>query len=196
MIINIRGTSGSGKSTLVRKLMSWYQHKVPVHIKGRKQPIYYKLWLVKPEDARGPDLIVLGHYEATCGGCDTISSTDLMFDLVVEAQLMATNVVFEGLLISADVNRVAELHQMYGAEGLEIMAIDLPLEDCLASVNGRRWAKDPTKDPVNPKNTESKWKGVQQSMVRLAALGVNAHFRTREGCESRLQEILLDSVQL
>ena len=197
MIINIRGTSGSGKSTLVRTVMSWYGHKVPIYIKGRKQPIYYKLWLV-PDSAgsSAPDLVVLGHYEATCGGCDTISSTDLMFDLVMEAQMLATHVIFEGLLISADVNRVAELHQTYGAEGLEVMAIDLPLADCLASVNGRRWAKDPTKEAVNPKNTESKWKGVQQSMVRLAALGVNAQFRTREGCQSRLQEILLDSAQL
>lgn len=194
MIINIRGTSGSGKTTLVRTVMSWYAHKQPVFISGRKQPIYYKLWLAQAGDTTftcQPDLIVLGHYESACGGCDTIASTDMMFNLVMEAQQLAQHVLFEGLLISADVNRVTELHQVYGNEGLEVMAIELPLEQCIASVNKRRWAKDPTKPTVNPKNTESKWKGVVQSMVRLEQAGVRAHFRSRDNCLTRLREILL-----
>lgn len=196
MIINIRGTSGSGKSTLVREAMSWYRRKEPVHVAGRKQPLYYKLWLFPeegPSSSRGkaPDLVVLGHYEASCGGCDTISSTDTMFDLVYEASALAENVMFEGLLISADVNRCVDLHQTFGAQGFEVLAIDLPLEDCLASVNARRRAKDPTKPDVNPANTESKWKGVRASLERLRAAGVNVQHLPREACEARLATILL-----
>lgn len=195
MIINIRGTSGSGKSTLVRKVMSWYALKEHVYVQGRKQPLYYKLWLQAPEDPQQnpgpPDLVVLGHYEASCGGCDTISSTDTMFDLVYEASSYAANVIFEGLLISADVNRCVDLHGTFGASGFEVLAIDLPLEDCLASVNARRRAKDPTKPDVNPANTESKWKGVRQSLERLRAAGVNVKHLPRAGCEGRLAEILL-----
>lgn len=188
MIINIRGTSGSGKSTLVREVLSWYPHREPVFVPGRKQPLFYKLRFYP---GTAVDLVVLGHYEASCGGCDTISSTDTMFDLVYEASSYARNVLFEGLLISADVNRCVDLHNTFGASGFEVLAIDLPLEDCLASVNARRRAKDPTKPDVNPANTESKWKGVRQSLERLRAAGVNVKHLPRAGCEGRLAEILL-----
>lgn len=193
MIINIRGTSGSGKSTLVREAMSWFKCKEAVRVPGRKQPLYYKLWHSANDCIlrRPPDLVVIGHYEASCGGCDTIPNLDMAFNLVFEAAGFAQHVIFEGLLLSSDVNRCVELHQTFGADGFEVLAIDLPLEQCLASVNARRRAKDPTKEDVNPANTEAKFKGVRMSLDRLRAAGVSVQHLCREECEARLATILL-----
>ena len=76
MIINIRGTSGSGKSFLVRHIMRLYPKQVPVYVSDRRQPISYTL------SRSGRKLLVVGHYESVCGGCDTVHSMDAIFDLV------------------------------------------------------------------------------------------------------------------
>lgn len=188
-IINIRGTSGSGKSHLVRQIMARYHQRIRIMEDGRKQPIMYLL-----NRNEGRPLIVIGHYESDCGGCDTISKMEKIFDLVRRAHREGADVIFEGLLISADVNRVAALHE----EGLPltVFAIDLPIEECLASVNGRRRAKAERtgkeyKGDVNPKNTESKHRGVQQSMKRLEAKGVDTRWGTRDEVLAMLRRELV-----
>ena len=177
----------------MRKVLSWYDVKLPVHVNGRKQPLYYKCWK-EPFDpdkcTPAPDLIVIGHYEAACGGCDTITNLDLAFQLVFEAAGMAEHVAFEGLLLSGDVKRCTELHDTFGQD-FQVIALNTPLDVCISSVNSRRWAKDPTKDGVKPKNTESKYKCVLASIPKLQEAGVSVRHLSREAAEERLAEILL-----
>lgn len=178
MIINIRGTSGSGKSTLVRRVMELYGGpKVVYREEGRKQPIGYALH--RAQGVPGRPLGLIGHYETACGGCDTVPKMDRIFELVREAHANGMDVLFEGLLISADFNRTYALH----ADGLPLLVVglDVPLDVCLDSVNQRRWAKNPNKPPVNPKNTESKWKGTKNTMKKLQEHGVDARWADREG---------------
>ena len=73
---------------------------------------------------------------------------------------------------------------------LLVIALDTPLELCLSSVNERRWAKNPDKPPVNPKNTESKFKGTKMSVKRLQEAGVNCEWHNRDTAFNRLEEIL------
>ena len=179
----------------MRNIMEYYRRKEPVFINGRKQPLYYKLWMFPRghrtlRDDRPPDLIIIGHYEAACGGCDTITNLDLAFQLVFEAAGMAEHVAFEGLLLSGDVKRCVELHETFGQD-FEVIALNTPLDVCISSVNSRRWAKDPTKDGVKPKNTESKYKCVLASIPKLQEAGVNVKHLSREAAEERLAEILL-----
>lgn len=177
MIINIRGTSGSGKSTLVRKVMERYSCRQIFREDGRKQPIGY-VYLSPLHKARIP-LAVIGHYETPCGGCDTIQKMERIFDLVRTSDDAGHHVLFEGLLISADVNRTLALHQ----EGRDLRVVGLdkvPLDVCLESINKRRRAKNPDAPPVNPKNTESKFKGVKQSMRRLVDADVRVESCNRE----------------
>lgn len=176
-IINIRGTSGSGKSTLVREVMKRMPKKQRFHVEGRKQPIGYVVDALY--DAEQRSVAIIGHYETPCGGCDTIQKMDKIFDLVRQSDEAGHHVLFEGLLISADVNRTRALHD----EGRELRVVGLdkvPLDVCLASVNGRRRAKNPDATDVNPKNTESKFKGVRQSMKRLVNAGVQVESCDRE----------------
>ena len=173
MIINIRGTSGSGKSTLVRRVLECYESKSVFREEKRKQPIGYLY-----HRTGGKSLAVIGHYESPCGGCDTIPKMEKIFDLVRQSYAAGHDVIFEGLLISADVKRTMELF----SEGLplKVIALDTPIEVCVESINLRRRAKNPDKEDVNPKNTESKHKGVKGSMVKFEAAGMNAVFASRD----------------
>ncbi len=204
MIINIRGTSGTGKSTLVRDLMGLYGTRIPYYYDGRRQPIGYRL--VHPIAAFGRHprggpadegscrpLTVVGHYETDCGGCDTINSQDLIFDLVRQYHSEGFDVVFEGLLISAEVNNTAALHQ--DGMPLKVFAIELPIEECLRRVNERRRAKAKRvgkeyKGDVNPRNTVAKERGVINSMRRLEDLGVDTQFATGVKIMGRMRALL------
>lgn len=177
MIINIKGTSGSGKSTIVREIVKCYTGtKVAKFIDGRRQPIGY----IHNREGDGPALEVIGHYETPCGGCDTINKLDEVFERVRAAHAEGRDVLFEGLLISADFNRTHALHE----DGLPLLVVGLdsvPLDVCIESVNERRRAKrGPDAPPVNPKNTESKWKGTKKTMEKLREHGVAAPSVHRE----------------
>ena len=178
-IINIRGTSGSGKSTIARMVMEHpsYGPREAHYIEGRKRPLYYTLAGQRP-------LAVLGHYETACGGCDTIPKMDTIFQLARELHDSGHDVLMEGLLMAADVQRHAALAQ----EGypLLVVALDEPLDVCLASVNNRRHARNPDLPPVNPKNTTSKHRGVMLSVGRLKDAGVRVVVSDREGALSRV----------
>lgn len=183
MIVNIRGTSGSGKSTLVRKVIEACPSKITVKRKGRKRPIAYLL----TRDTPGPKLVVPGHYETACGGCDTIPSYDDIFSIVREAHNNGHDVLFEGLLVSAESRRSIELAQ--DGYPLHVIAIDLPLQDCVDAIQERRSAKGNTK-PINPRNTEQKWKGTRSSCRKLEEAGVPVEWFGREGALERVFELL------
>ena len=77
MIVNPRGTSGAGKTELVRRIIAGYGwgrggQVEPVSTPGRERPMFYRL----RHPLGGRPLVLLGHYEATCGGCDTIRARD------------------------------------------------------------------------------------------------------------------------
>lgn len=182
-VINIRGTSGSGKSTLIRRLVELYPEKEPVFVPNRRQPLFYKL--------RGEGLApvsLLGHYETACGGCDTIPSMDRIYELVRERLAEGDSVLYEGLLISAEVNRAVALHN--DGFDLTVVRLDTPVELCIDSVNQRRWAKDPEKPPVNPKNTEAKFKQTLASSKKLAEAGVKVVEADREEAFNVIKQLL------
>jgi hypothetical protein len=125
----------------------------------------------------GRALAVIGHYETACGGCDTISDVTDAFAWVELMHMDGYDVLFEGLLIAADVNRTVALHTR--GHDIHVLALTTPLDLCLESVNKRRWAKNPEKPPVNPHNTASKFRGVECSIKRLRAV---EGFRVHEVC--------------
>jgi thymidylate kinase len=182
MIINIRGTSGSGKSTLVRKVMELYKEKAAIHVDGRKQPIAYSLQ--SPETER--DLFVPGHYETACGGCDTINGLDKIYDLVTENAVLG-NVLFEGLIVCSDFRRMVELREEFGAQNVLVIGLDTPVDVCLASVQERRAARGNDK-PLNPKNTESKFKTNRRVLERFEEAGVPVVWLSREEAFERIKK--------
>lgn len=185
VIVNIRGTSGSGKSTIVRSIMSLYPAKEAKYVPERKQPLYYIL--SDPEQPERPKLAVIGHYESSCGGADTISkymtgvlqeadedhgdpnSYDLIFGLVKELYDGGHDVLFEGLLITGDIKRAKDLK----ASGypLHIISLTLPIELCIESVKARRAAKG-NENEFNEANTREKHELQIHCVTELKKLGV------------------------
>jgi ABC-type oligopeptide transport system ATPase subunit len=192
-IVNIRGTSGSGKSTIARAIMALYTTRAAVRIKERKQPMMYLC-----SGAGLPTLAVIGHYETDCGGTDTINGMDEIYNWVRQANQRGYNVLFEGLLSSAEKNRAIQLHQ----DGLDlhVLHIDIPLEECVASVDLRRYnsyrrKRDAGKaveqpKPLNPMNTKNKWTGTRTTMKRLAEAGIKCYSGDRAYVLAEARRIL------
>lgn len=180
MIVNIRGTSGSGKSTLARRIMGQYPDRSRMMVKGRKQPAGYIL-----NHPEAGTLVVIGHYESPCGGCDTIKTYHEVFQAIRDAHDAGCNVLFEGLLLSTDRNHMIELAQEYPNRHL-IIGLDAGIEKCLASVNERRRAKNPDVLPVNPKGTISKHGTNQRIMAKFIELGLKAEWHDRESAFKRI----------
>lgn len=186
MIINIRGTSGSGKSYIVREVMRRvHGAKFAIKVPGRRQPLLYRFGFSAPRGAPPHTyLSIIGHYETACGGCDTIHSLDRIYELVREEHGCGNHVLYEGLLLSAEVNRPVALHD--AGYPLLVIGLDVPLQECIDSINARRRAKDPDKPPVNPKNTEAKWKQTRRAMQRLEEAGVRTEWHGRAGALVRV----------
>lgn len=169
MIIQIKGTSGAGKSTLVRKFMEqWGKKPIPGYIEGRRQPLYYNLISLGSKN-----VIVLGHYEAPTGGCDNIKSLDDIFELVEDFHRLGCHVIFEGLMITNDRNRIEALSVKYPG-AVKLLCLNTPLEECKRSIEQRRLdaynakiaaGKNPAPlKPANHKNTEAKYNQFQRTL--------------------------------
>jgi hypothetical protein len=154
--------------------MERYQTLQPFFIEGRKQPFSY---LLGGETPPLPDLRVLGHYETACGGCDTISSPDLVYKHIEQCVAVGENVLYEGIIIGDDVTRCVALSK---TTPVKVICLNTPLDVCLAGIQARRDARGDDR-PLNPANTESRAKRLKTSMApRLKAAGVDVVWMSRE----------------
>ena len=94
----------------------------------------------------GRPLAVIGHYEVTRGGTDTIPLTDGGLDEVFRlANALAAgghDVLLEGLQLSGEVERTAVLARAQRVRGsrLYVLCLDTPLSRCVRNVVARRRA--------------------------------------------------------
>ena len=146
LVINPRGTGGAGKTWLVQEVMAAAGRMgavaEPLHREGRQRPIGWRF--VYPGGRR--PLAVLGHYEATRGGTDTIPLTDggldEAFRLADALSRDGHDVLMEGYQLSGEVERTAALAraQRARADKLHVLWLDVPLENCIRNVITRRRA--------------------------------------------------------
>jgi hypothetical protein len=149
IVINPRGTSGSGKTELVRRVLAQYGWRrgapiedagglEPICREGRSQPLGYRL----RHPLGGRPLAVVGHYEVTSGGCDTIRTSDGGLDEIIRraADHAATgdDVLLEGLRLSAEFERSAALARSHR---LHILRLTTPLDQCARNLVWRRRAR-------------------------------------------------------
>ncbi len=153
MIINIRGTHGSGKSTVVHQLIERYSASAVGD--NPKKPIGYRM------NTPFGGLHVVGSYRTACGGCDGIQPYARIWPLVVEAATWG-HVVFEGALVSSSYGSIGRSSEVYG-DDFVFAILDTPLEVCIERIRKRREAKGNMK-PLDPKNTASKYKSVNDSL--------------------------------
>ena len=142
VIINPRGTSGSGKTELVRRMLADYGwgrggRVEPVRRQGRERPIAYRL----RHPHGGRPLVVLGHYEATSGGCDTIRAADggmdEAFRLAGEYASSGHDVLLRACSSAASIVRSAALAKVHE---LHVLRLNTPLDRCIRNVIARQRA--------------------------------------------------------
>lgn len=157
MIVNIRGTHGSGKSTIVKNILERYE-ATPILEEGQKKPLGYFM------DSCAGMLYVVGPYSTACGGCDAIQPYDRIWPLVTKFAERG-HVIFEGALVSSSYGNIGRDSVVYGDQFV-FAFLDTPLEVCLERIRQRRLAKGNTK-PLDPKNTTSKYEGIQKSIPKI-----------------------------
>lgn len=178
-VIQLRGTGGSGKSTVVRRVMSHFDDMAPIYEEGRRRPIAYF-------SAKG-SLFVPGHYETPCGGCDTITKPDRVYELVTEAAQKDYNVLFEGIIIQDDTLRCVAISKHYDVTVIEL---NTPLRDCLAGIQARRDERGDTK-ALNTKNTTDRALRVIRGCQKLKESGVKVVTLDREGAYQKCLTLLM-----
>lgn len=164
-VLQIRGTNGSGKTTVMRQVMaSFPEGWTGVGQPGRKKPLYYKV----NETNLNPTVLVLGHYEATCGGCDNIGSAGKVFELVTMLQTTygdSSIILCEGLLLSEDSLWTKQMTDV------KVLFLNTSEEECLKRVRARRVAAGNEKE-LNPQNTVNRLAVISRARVKLEESGI------------------------
>jgi thymidylate kinase len=184
-IINVRGTSGAGKSTLVKKIIGLYPYTEEKFTEGRRQPIGQECTWDDSYD--GKPLYIPGHYRIACGGCDTISKIDDVYDMVKVQYRTGHDVLFEGLMVGEDARRAIEL----SLEVNDFFVIDLntPLDVCVERIKQRRAARGNDK-PLNEKNTRGRAKGYITRRARMLAAGVKLEVLDADAAFEKVRQLL------
>jgi hypothetical protein len=172
-IIQVCGTSGSGKSHAVRALVSMAASSERQHVEGRRLPIGYVLRV--PEVTE--EIYVLGSYENPTGGCDTISSMDLIDDILRREWRGGRSVVLEGLLVRNFV-RGLPLYREVGS-ALHVFLLTTPLEQCYASIRQRQEARG-VYGRGTPKNTANDQRSHDSYARRMREAGADVRRVSRE----------------
>lgn len=190
-IIQVRGASGSGKTTLVRKAMEalggpWVR-TIPKADMPRRKPMF----LANP--TLNLPKAVIGHYDVTCGGVDTIKHLGRPHELAYELANAGFDVLMEGLWASVEVNKSAAMADHHGIRRHEVF-VHVPVEVCRASVDGRRAGEG--KPIREQKQMEGFHRRIQQTEDRIRALGsplIAVHScQGRDAAWAVLHDLLLD----
>jgi hypothetical protein len=132
VIINIRGTHGAGKSTAVRAVMARGEVEPIYGVLGPRLPEAYELELPRVE----VPIFAIGPYTSPCGGCDRISSNEIIMTLI-RKYAEHGHALFEGALISSTYGAVGALLERWGKDSVFVF-LSTPLEECLRRVEARR----------------------------------------------------------
>jgi predicted kinase len=184
IVIQIAGTSGSGKSTTVRRLMELASCRGSEFQAGRKAPIGYDLtWPGNPT-------FVVGAYEASTGGCDTIKDVEQVFRIVHSKWAAGYHVLFEGLF-GMNHTRGPLLARQVGVTNFHLVRLTTSMEVCKARVNARRAVGG--KAPLeNWHNTESGNTRAANYAAKMSFLGVKVHRVASEEAPALILGLLRD----
>jgi ethanolamine ammonia-lyase large subunit len=170
MIIQIRGTSGSGKTHVMNSIRKQLEPFLVEEVKteGRKRPLLYYY------NVNGRDVLILGHYETPCGGCDSIGSAPKIYELMVECYThyivggVKPIILAEGLLLSEDVKWTKQIPAW---DDVVVYYLTTPSERCLEQVQSRRELVGNDK-PLNPDNTLKRVGVIERSRIKLTDEGI------------------------
>lgn len=146
----------------IKPLRLW-QHRYNT---GRKKPISYFT-----DEPGKPRLHLMGHYEATCGGCDNIGSANAVYEEIAKILMWGHtkhDVLCEGLLLSEDTKWTMSVAKM---NDVRLLYLNTPLQKCLDQVQSRR-AEAGNFEPLNQTNTSNRYNTIERGRQKLVEAGV------------------------
>lgn len=181
-LVQLHGASGSGKTTLIRHFIR--DMEIESHEANRavgRQDMFHSMQK-KPiaevylfEHLPRP-VVLIGHYQAACGGADTLKSRALPYEIAREALIKGYDVLVEGIFLSVEVWRVKALQE--DAYARWNVFLDIPIEDCEESVQQRREAAGKARRPL--KQMEAYHPRIMHTFNRLAGEGVDNLVHVKE----------------
>jgi hypothetical protein len=172
-ILKIHGTSGSGKTTAVRSLIN-KSILEPVeydwHYKNKgKDTKATILEIMVPECSRR--IFILGKYDNTCGGVDTITDVNQVGHMIdfLHSKEGDIHIVYEGLLTSTYYGWLGKHSWQYANEYIYAF-LDTPEDLCVERVKARRVAAGNLK-PFNPEPTREKYSVINRLKNKLGPMG-------------------------
>jgi hypothetical protein len=118
---------------------------------------------------------MVGHYETTCGGCDTIDTIDNVYKYIHKALDQGCDIVYEGLVCQSDTNRCIALKD----KDLHVIFLDVHIDICLDAVQSRRSERGDDRE-FSPKNTIVKSTSFPAQKRKFTAAGVKYYEMTRD----------------
>lgn len=167
MIIQLRGTSGSGKTTAMRSILDSLFWDAQFVIDGRRKPSYYRS---NGNSEVSTQVAILGHYESTCGGCDTFKNYSVLKEVITDASKESKLILMEGLMVSDDVLQTVEIHRSIFPIH-RIYYLNTPIDVCIERVKGRRKAKG-WDTAFNEKKLKNRHAQIERTRPRLEAAGI------------------------
>jgi hypothetical protein len=151
MIIKIGGCNGSGKTTMVRELLKIADKVTPIQEAAisKKKPSAYQMYFLKYDFT----VYLLGSYETSCGGMDTISDKEKRLALIKHYAENKDHVIFEGLITGKTYGAIGEYSKSEGQFGNWIYGfMDTPFDVCVQRVLERR-KNSGNENPFDPERT-------------------------------------------
>jgi len=156
-IVLIRATSGAGKTFIAEQVIARAGGLAKAHTIALGPPDKPQAkWKTGAYVWDEPPLVLMGRYEAACGGCDTLNwrgAADDVEAVIMDQAISGRAVLLEGLMVSS--YGVERLKRMNSIAPLTVVYLTTPLADCISSVKARRAAIGNTK-PLNEDNTRAK----------------------------------------
>lgn len=163
-IVKIHGCSGAGKTTAARALLEHASEVEKItEVNNKGKVIGYRLTL--PE--LNHKVTLLGSYENTCGGVDTIGTAQEVMDMIDKWAPLG-HVVHEGLLQSTYYGAMGTHSEKY--DDYIYAFLDTPVGVCLNRIVERR-AESGRNNKFNPKLTEDKHATIRRLEQRLLREG-------------------------
>lgn len=171
MIVNVRGSSGAGKSYIGHELLRLFPVEeelwVPVGSEFNKNKTKEKtIGYLLPGD-----LVVLGRYNATCGGVEGMPTAKTERNLVYWAATRYRHVYFEGLFLSLSYGPWVKLHERLKDENVkalpfQVLVLNTPMAVCETRVIERSARTQLNRDATIVKNWNRIHKNVKPGLER------------------------------
>ena len=169
-VISIRGSNGAGKTWVARQVMQATDGEFVKKAKLSNGVLVnvYKRY------------VIIGSYDRACGGCDTISKPQLVWDAIVECAAHS-NVIYEGVIVGNVYEPTMILDARLKELGATLVPICLntPFDQCVSNVDKRRAVEG--KPPIEKTdNILTNDKKNISSARKLHQAGLNPHWVSSE----------------